>query len=128
MKPLTEGKFKGPYCGKPDDGRRPIKPPPAPKPAGPAGVERLVGDREAGAKQRDDGASFSGPHWCGAANQRIEERMKVKVTFETEVPAMATDDEITDWIWYELKVGSIHVSNPLADKEINAKWISWVKL
>lgn len=45
--------------------------------------------------------------------------MMISVRFETTVMDDATEQEIEEWLYFELKAGSIKVSNPLANKELS---------
>lgn len=48
------------------------------------------------------------------------------VEFEVELPSKATDDQVTEWLKYELSRGSINASNPLAKHDIEADYSSLV--
>lgn len=49
---------------------------------------------------------------------------KVRVEFELVLPADATEQQVDDWIRFELNLhGSLSLSNPLDQYEIEASWI-----
>lgn len=51
--------------------------------------------------------------------------MKIRVTFEMELPVDANREEIREWAEFELgKSGSMKNSNPLCDTEIQANYVS----
>ena len=51
--------------------------------------------------------------------------MKIRVTFEMELPIDANRDEVREWVEFELrKTSSMKNSNPLCDTEIQANYVS----
>lgn len=49
---------------------------------------------------------------------------KVKVTFDTFVPREMTEDQLLEWLIFNLSCGSCSNENPLVYRNIEAEWQS----
>lgn len=50
--------------------------------------------------------------------------MKIKVTFEVDVPSDANSKDIIDWLQYHLVGSHLDRNCPLCDQELEANWES----
>lgn len=48
--------------------------------------------------------------------------MTIRVEFEFEPPEEASDEEIIQWIRFELVGGSMSADNPLCEHDLEADW------
>lgn len=58
------------------------------------------------------------------ANESTKTERKITVTFDTTVPESATDEQISEWLRFNLSGGSCRLDNPLNDRDIEANWLS----
>jgi len=56
---------------------------------------------------------------------REKQTKRYYVDFEIEVPCFVTDEQVEDWVRFEAsKSGSLSLSNPLVDRDLEALWFT----